>query len=475
MERIINWGIALTAAIFVTSAQAQTPSAIDLQAIDEVAAEAIAARAMPGLAIAIRRPDGTIISRAYGLEKTETEEAVDDNSAFRLGSISKLVTSAVVMKLVEDGKLSLDQPVRDLLDGKYGWSNFIPASVTLEHLLNHTSGLPDYTREELEDGVTAGFFDRDRLEEVLQRPSENRAGNAWVYSDANYSLVSVIVEHVTGLSYDDYIGEVFAPALALRSLQACDTYQAHKVTGYLSSQSGFVPEPAYEVRGLLGSGGLCSTVQDLVNIPARLIESRWIKPESLERMLERTELQSGIIVDYGLGVRGGFLGDNDAWGHTGGGLHGAWATLAHYTTSGYSIAVVANGTGSELDASVIHARIAQIVLKPSELDDLRLSEAELALLSGAYTRGSNVSCIFVSDGRLYRRRAHGDAPAVPLMAQDKLTFGRSDYPLDRIVFQASDGPSQAFLIYYDGLFAEYWVRQDPTASEWVCDGPRDLN
>ena len=474
MAWMIKWGGALGAMFCVTSAQAQTLSESALQAIDEVAAEASTARAMPGLAIAIRDPDGSITFRGYGQQKIETAEAVDKTSIFRLGSISKLVTSAVVMKLVEDGKLSLDQPVREILQGKYG-STEIDSSVTLLHLLNHTSGLPDYTRQELEDGVSEGFFERDRLISVLRRPSENRAGEAWRYSDASYSLVSVIIEHVTGLSYDDYIEDVFAPAVGLQSLRACDTYQTNKVTGYLATQSGFVLEPAYEVRGLLGSGGLCSTASDLVRLPAQLIAGHWIKTESLIRMLDSTQLEGGVVVDYGLGVRGGILGNIDAWGHTGGGLHGAWATLAHYPASGYSIAVVANGTGSGLDASVIHAKIARILLNPSDLDDLTLSKDELEDVSGAYARGPVVSCIFVSDGKLFRRRAEGNAPAVPLLAQDKLIFGRSDYPLDRIVFQGADGPSPAFLMYYDGLFAEYWVREVATGIDTGCKAARSLN
>lgn len=474
MASIFKCTVAFAAAISATGAQAQTLSDNDLLAIDEVAAEAMAARAMPGLAIAISGRDGNITSRAYGLEKIESGKAVDEASVFRLGSISKLITSAIVMKLVEHGKLSLDQPVRDILQGQYG-SSSIPASVTVRHLLNHTSGLPDYTREELEDGVAEGLFERDRLVTVLRRPPVNRAGEVWRYSDANYSLVSVIIEHVTGLSYDDYIEEVFAPAVGLRSLRACDTSQSHKVTGYLATRSGFVLEPAYEVRGLLGSGGLCSTAPDLADLPARLMDGYWIKPESLQQMLGRTELEDGVVVDYGMGVRGGILGDNRAWGHTGGGLHGAWAALSHDIASGYSIAVVANGTGSELDASVIHARIARIVLNPGDLEDLMLSEAELDVLSGAYARGSNITCIFVSDGKLFRRRVESNAPAVQLLAQDRLRFGRSDYPLDRIVFQASDGPSPAFLMYYDGLFAEYWVREDEEGNDLRCDATTNLD
>lgn len=57
---------------------------------------------------------------------------------------------------------------------------------------------------------------------------------------------------------------------------------------------------------------------------------------------------------------------------------------------------------------------------------------------------------------------------MPLVAQDNLEFGRSDYPLDRIVFQNSNGPSPAYLMYYDGLFAEYWVRDSRSGSGSEC-------
>jgi len=473
MTWIASRSIALGLLVIGTGVQARPLSTDDLLAIDRMATEAIAADAMPGLAIAVRAPDGTVIFRAYGVTEIGAGSAVHEASVFRLGSISKLVTSAMIMKLVEDGRLSLEQPVREILKDAYG-SDAIPVSVTVEHLLNHTAGLPDYTREELQDGVAAGFFERDRLNVVLRRPPVNRAGEVWQYSDANFTLVSLIIEQVTGSAYDSYVEEEFAQALDLPSLRACDSPQSQKVKGYLATENGFVPEPAYEVRGLLGAGGLCSTASDLVALPSRLIESGWISQESLQRMLSRTILDGGVAIDYGLGIRRGKLGEYRAWGHTGGGLDGAWAAVAHYPDRGYSVAVVANGTGSELDASVLHARVAEIVLKPGDPVNTPLTKAEMASVVGRYSRGTTISCIVAHDGKLFRMRTGSEAPGVQLLMQESLTYGRADYPLDRIVFQASDGPAPAYLIYYDGLFSEYWVRERTDQHGPECDADSGL-
>ena len=473
MMQLLNHPLGFLLLLTATAAEAQPLTPDVLSEIDMVASHALAEGAMPGLAIVIRGSDGTNISRVYGAAVVGTDHAIDEGSVFRLGSISKLVTSAIAMKLVEDGALALDTPVRELLRDRPGFI-VIPASVTVRHLLNHTSGLPDYTLGELEEGVARGYFEDDSLVTVLGRPPESEAGEIWKYSDANYGLLTIVIEEATRLPYDRYVEEVFAPAVGLQSLRTCDRANPQKVNGYLATANGFVPEPAYDVRGLQGAGGLCSTASDLAALPERLIDGRWITSESLEQMLAPTVLNDGVTVDYGLGVRGGRLGDLDAWGHTGGGLHGAWATFAYYPASGVSIAVLANGTGSSLDASVIHARVAETVLRPRMLADTGLNRAELELIGGIYSRGNNLTCIVVTDGKLFRKRVGNDAPPIRLLAQDRWVFGRSDYPLDRIVFQAANGPSPSYHVYYDGLFAEYWVRitAADTRSECGATGGR---
>lgn len=467
----MNWrsfcGTALVLLAYASIAQAQALTPDDLHEIDKVAEDAIAALSMPGLAIAIQGPDGTVTTRVYGQSNIASGSSVTEDSVFRLGSISKLVTSTIVMKLVEDGELSLEQPVGEILNERPGFET-IPSSVTVRHLLNHTSGLPDYTRGELESGVSAGYFETERVSQVMHRPIESQAGLTWKYSDANYSLVSLVIEQVTGMPYDRYVEQVFAPAVSLASLRPCDTTGQLKVAGYLATENGFVPEPAYEVRGLTGSGGLCSTGQDLALLPSKLADGSWIARENMEQIIGPTVLENGIIVDYGLGVRRGRLGDLEAWGHTGGGLHGAWATVAHYPATGYSVAVVANGTGGEMDASVVHAKIATIVTRPGPLTEAKLAQDDLDKLEGTYSRNGRSTCIYETNGTLFRKHLVSETPAVPLLAQNNQTFGRSDYPLDRIIFQPSEGSSPAYLVYYDGLFAEYWVRDGMGVNELDC-------
>lgn len=444
--------------------------------IEQLANTSIKRGFLPGMSVAVIRSNDGSFSRHFGLASLEPKRPITAATRFRLGSISKLVTGAIVLKLSEDGRIDLDTPASKLLADDPVFAK-LPAEVTVERLLNHTSGLPDFTRDELEAKVARGVSTDDDLRIVLRRPSRAPAGQQWAYADAPFRILSRVVERATGQSFGAYVSTRLAPALRLPTLALCEPGRPDHAVGYVAESGTLRPEPAYSIRGLLGEGGLCANVEDLAKLPVAIARSGWLSQSSLARLTAPTRLADGMIVDYGLGVRRGLLGPYKAWGHTGGGLHGSWAAVAYYPEAGLSVAVVANGTGGDVDAATLQARVAATVLG---VEAPRTTAPEVRLVErvvGTYSRGDQTTCLYSSGNDLLRTKLGATASPTPLFHQEDSTFARLDYPLDRFVFQVEGPTAVGYRVYYDGMFAEHWRR----SPERTCEGraksvetPRDL-
>lgn len=425
-----------------------------LKAADGIIEEAIGVRSLPGAALAISVDGKLVASRTFGVSDVDTSAPVTRTTLFRLGSISKLVTAAAVMRLVESGKLRLSDRVFLLLKDR---SDVAPqlGSVTVQQLLNHTSGLADLSPQELGELVkrNAPIAD-EHVVAALQRPALSPPGQTWSYNNVGFRLLSWVVEDSTGQRFNDYIVSELAPALNLKSLQPCDLAQSRMSRGYIASEGRFVTDPSYSVRGLLGDGGLCASVEDLALLPARLIENKWIGPSTIAAMTRPTSLPDGTIVDYGLGVRRGVVGNLPLWGHTGSGLAGGWAAVAHYPDRRTTIAVVGNGSGGTHDAISLQAKVASAMMQQHGLRNEDVDGSIRGALPIVFEGGETRVCYYWGPTGVIRRSAGSAAPPRTMLHQGSGVFARSDYPLDRYVIQVVNGRPLAHRVYYDGFFAE---------------------
>ena len=445
------------------SASAASIGPDQLKIVDATVADAITAQSLPGAALAITVDGKPIVTRTFGVSDVESKSPVTRATLFRLGSISKFVTSAAIMRLVESGKLRLDDKVSDRLKDRQDFSRKLGA-VTVRQLLNHTSGLPDLSPRELGELVSRNAPIADEhVIAALQRPALNQAGMSWSYNNVGYRLLSWIVEDATGMGFNDYVVRQLAPALDLKSLQPCDLAQSQLSRGYIPSEGKFVADPSYSVRGLLGDGGLCANVEDLALLPARLQEDGWIDARTLAAMTRPTILKDGTLVDYGLGVRRGLVGNQPMWGHSGSGLAGGWAAVAHYPDRRMTIAVVGNGSGGAHDAVTLQAKIAATLLNENELRNNQVEDSIRKMLPLVFEADETRVCYDWGSSGVTRRVGGSSAPPRAMLYQGAGIFARSDYPLDRYVIQFASGEALANRVYYDGFFAEL-LRPSPSAT-----------
>src|SRR4051794_17114544 len=201
--------VALASVLHAVPGGAQSRGA--LAGVDRFLRDEIRRQRIPGLSVAVLRGERVVFARGYGYANLEHRARATDSTVYQSGSLGKQFTAALVLQLADSGRLALDQPIRRYLpEGPPRWD-----SVTVRHLLTHTSGIPDYT-----DSVVD--LRREYTEDQLVRvaaglPPLFAPGERWSYSNTGYVLLGAIVRRVSGRFYGDLLRErLFAP-LGLRT------------------------------------------------------------------------------------------------------------------------------------------------------------------------------------------------------------------------------------------------------------------
>lgn len=254
---------------------------------------------LPGVAALIAKDGRPLLRKAYGLANVELNVPLQAGHVFRIGSTTKLFTAAAVMLLVDEGKLALDAPVTAYLkDAPRHWDK-----VTIEHLLTHTSGIPNLSMDSGYWRTTARLD--HTLEELIApvraRPFDFAPGTKFAYSNTGFNLLGMVIEAVSGKAYFDFVDERIAKPLNLRHTRESNDKQliAGLVTGYRSG-----PSPAWPLANsnLHAAGGLVSTVDDLASFMLCLQSGALVSPASLTRMNTSYVLPDGTATGYGLGT-----------------------------------------------------------------------------------------------------------------------------------------------------------------------------
>ncbi len=250
-----------------------------------------------GMSLAITRNDSLLYAKGYGWADVEAGKKMTPTNIMRMASASKLVTAIAVMRLVEDGKLSLDSkvfgPSGILNDTTY--TNAIKDNrlfdITVDHLLQHKGGFglgagdPMFNTKDIiaAKGLSAPPTNQELTEIVLGRKIAFSPGQGFRYSNFGYMLLSLVIERVTGESYWDYVtNDVLYPAgcyhfrpatnyYAERNVEEVHYYGPDTVAVEEYNGSGRMVERVYggsNVNGLLGAGGWCASASDLARLVA---------------------------------------------------------------------------------------------------------------------------------------------------------------------------------------------------------------
>ncbi|MFI8520848.1 serine hydrolase domain-containing protein [Streptomyces sp. NPDC085481] len=289
------------------------------------ALDAAMANGAPGAMARYSGPDG-VKSRTVGVRDRVSGAPMDTQARFRIGSVSKSFSAVVLLQLVEEGKLELDQPVNRYLPG------LLPDDrITVRHLLTHRSGLADYT-DAMFNQTVPGFeavrnrvFSYQELVDLsLAEPRTTEPGVSYKYSNANFVVVGMLIEKLTGRPVSDAYERRIIKPLGLRKTSYVhpDTrIKGLHVRGYLHPDEEGAPlvdSTEQTVSWAQSAGAFISSPADLNTFTSALMRGRLLSPAMLDAMTTVTPTDTTNTRFYGLGLRRYDLScGTQVYGHTG--------------------------------------------------------------------------------------------------------------------------------------------------------------
>lgn len=313
-----------------------------------------------GLAFAVVKEDSVIYDGAVGFQSLETKKPLSSQlSLFRIASISKSFTATALMQLVENGQISLDDDVGDLLGFAVRNPNYIDHVITLRMLLSHTSSLSD----------SNGYFDVHVIDPQKNNNwkkgfSNNKPGSTYDYCNLNYNLAGAILENVTGVRFDNYIKNKILNPLQLSGGYCVDSLRNEDLTvlyNYDSISDSFIAQKeAYNPRRkeienyILGistpifspTGGMKISIMDLAKYMRMHMNYGEVDGVRLlsNKSSKLMQTKYSDIESYGLGLRleNKFIDDKILVGHTGS-AYGLYSAMFFSPEDKVGIVIVTNG------------------------------------------------------------------------------------------------------------------------------------
>lgn len=330
----------------VASAQSPAPAsppdrATIVARVDSLVSDYMAVKKAPAVSVALLRGSDTLVMKGYGLASQEARRRATENTVYRIGSITKQFTSAAIMRLVEQGKLSLDDDL----------SKYVPEfplqgrKVTIRQLLNHTSGIHSYTA----DTMWAKTWSRDLTPQqivdfVSKTPFDFAPGEGYRYNNTGYVLLGMVLDKVTGQPYATHLEREFFTPLGLRQTTYCPsrTTDTTHAAGYDVEGDRVQPAVYLSMTHPYSAGALCSTVRDLVRWQRALISGDVVSTASLARMTTPDTLgYRGPRLTYGYGLAPGQLQGKRSVGH-GGGVNGFTSASIWFPDDSVNVVVFTN-------------------------------------------------------------------------------------------------------------------------------------
>ena len=342
----------------------------------------------PGVAVLAVLNNKVVLRKGYGMANLEHGIQMSKKHVFRIGSITKQFTAAAIMMLVEDGKLKVTDPITKYLKDypTHGYN------ITVEHLLNHTSGIKSYTSmpQTWEEKTRTDMTVEELIDYFKKEPMDFPPGERMLYNNSGYILLGAIIEKVSGKSYQEFINEKIFKPLGMKNSFYGDHLAiiSNRAAGYQKTKKGFSHCDFLSMKLPYAAGSLLSTVDDLHTWIEALTSDRIISRESFKKMTTKTKLNNGKIQNYGYGLGISKFYGSRVIGH-GGGIHGFSTYAMQIPDKNIFIAVLSNCPGKQPSPQYTAQWIAAMLVgKPLlKKKPVKVADAILKSYVGFYCKG----------------------------------------------------------------------------------------
>jgi CubicO group peptidase (beta-lactamase class C family) len=320
-------------------ALAVASAASDLDAnIDKFVEQEMHRQQVPGVALAVVRRGDILLAKGYGEANVELRVPVGRETIFQSGSIGKQFTAVLVMMEVEAGRLALDASVtKYLTDAPATWR-----PITIRHLLTHTSGLPSYSSQDIEQ--RRDYSEDEFLKAAYGLPLEFEPGTRWSYSNTGYAVLGFVIHRVSGRFYGDILRDrVFVP-LGMKTARIIseEDIVPNRAAGYrlvggqIKNQEWIAP-----TLNTTADGSLYLCINDYLAWDRGLRAHALLTSASWAEIYKPAVLNSGRTVPYGFGWNVEESG-RQPWYHHNGGAQGFATSISRYLADDLTVVVLTN-------------------------------------------------------------------------------------------------------------------------------------
>ena len=335
----------------------------------------------PAALAAVTDSKGESAGVAVGKGNLETGQAPPMDGEVRVGSNTKTFVAVVVMQLVQEGKVGLDEPIETYLPGLIKGEGIDASRITVRQLLQHTSGLPEYTDTTPGSGDIFQIKDhyaqpRDLLDTALGKPAQFEPGTQWKYTNTNYVVLGMLVERVSQRPVGEQIDERIVKKLGLSHTYfpapGEEKIRGTHPQGYHLSAGGKLEDiTEMDPAWAWAAGAMVSTPSELNTFFQAVFDGRLLSQASIDEMKKGVDTGAGGAV-YGLGLIGTPLScGGTSWGHNGG-IHG-YRTYDAVGPDGTALTVTVTALSSDVaDQSNLESSTKEKIGKVNEAVDATL-------------------------------------------------------------------------------------------------------
>lgn len=336
----------------------------------------------PGCAVLVAKKGKIVYKKAFGIANLELNVALKPEMVFRIGSITKQYTAIAILQLVEQGKISLGDSLQKYIRDFPSKGH----TVTIENLLNHTSGIIGY--DALDFKIPSAHrveFSPKRIVDSLRSIAlQFTPGSRYHYSNSNYFMLAYIIEIVSGKSYRNYLQEnIFNPAGLTQTYYDSRDIIPNRVSGYRKINSRYSNAEYISMSSVYGAGALMANVEDLFKWHQALYSFGLVQKETLEKAFTPFKLSDGKLSEYGYGwfikeVRG-----EKSIGH-GGAIDGFRSMDLYLPEQDVFIAALFNSESDDFFSLFENMTDLAIGKFPTDYKDLAVPDTILNSYAGSY-------------------------------------------------------------------------------------------